>query len=167
MRRPRLLLSIVLATLGVLACAGAPWTSGVGGQSATPTTQATQGTVTQSDSGCTITGLSPSISAGYITLTAVNKTTAVAGFDMWRISEPNTYQDLAAFVEKDNRLAADGQPGLGPPPFGTDLVSAQILPSKTGTLYGAVRRGTYGIVCLGQTPAGSRPTGVIGPVQVQ
>jgi hypothetical protein len=105
--------------------------------------------------------------AGYITLTAVNQTSELAGFDMWRISEPATYQDLAAYVEKEKQLAAGGQSGLNKPSSVSDLVSAQILPSETGVLYGAVRKGTYGIVCLGATPSGTRPIGLVGPIQVQ
>jgi hypothetical protein len=107
------------------------------------------------------------VKAGYITLTAVNKTSAVAGFDMWRISEPKTYQDLAAYVAREKDLAASGRVPLGIPSFVSDLVSAQIPASKTGVLYGSVRQGTYGIVCLGQTPSGSRPTALVGPIQVQ
>ena len=123
--------------------------------------------MTKTDTGCTLTGVAGPIKAGYVTLTAVNQTSAVVGFDMWRISEPNTYQDLAAYVAREKDLAASGQSGLNQPTFVSDLVSAQVLPSKTGVLYGSVRQGTYGIVCLGQTPSGSRPTALVGPIQVQ
>jgi len=100
-------------------------------------------------------------------LNAVNQTSALAGFDMWRITEPNTYQDLVAYVAKEKDLAAAGQGGLGHPSFVSDLISAQVLPSKTGTLDGSVRQGTYAIVCLGPTGAGTRPLALVGPIQVQ
>ena len=132
--------------------------------SAVPTSQ---GTVTQTETGCTLAGVAGPVKAGYVTFTAVNQTSALAGFDMWRISEPNTYLDLAAYVDKDKQLSAAGQSGLGHPSWVTDLVSAQILPSKTGVLYGSVRQGTYAIVCNGPTPGGTRPVGLLGPIQVQ
>ena len=164
MRDQRRALSMMLVALSVVACGGAAPASGGTSQSSSA---ATQGTLTGSDTGCTLTGLAPSITAGYITLTAVNQTNSTFGFDMWRISEPDTYQDLVAYVEKDKQLAATGQAGLNHPAFVSDLVSAQILPSKTGELYGSVRKGTYAIVCLGPTPGGTRPIGVVGPIQVQ
>ena len=160
----RQLQSLVLAVVWTFACGGSTSSSGSAAPSAEPTPQ---GTVTQTDTGCTLTGVAGPMKAGYVSLNAVNKTSALAGFDMWRITEPNTYQDLVAYVAKEKDLAAAGQGGLGHPSFVSDLISAQVLPSKTGTLYGSVRQGTYAIVCLGPTGAGTRPLALVGPIQVQ
>ena len=135
----RQLQSLVLAVVWTFACGGSTSSSGSAAPSAEPTPQ---GTVTQTDTGCTLTGVAGPMKPGYVSLNAVNQTSALAGFDMWRITEPNTYQDLAAYV-------------------------AQVLPSKTGTLYGSVRQGTYAIICLGPTGAGTRPLAMVGPIQVQ
>lgn len=153
----------MLATVCTVACAGSTSTGG----SAAPSANPTQGTVTRTDAGCTLMGVAGPVKAGYITLTAVNETSATAGFDMGRITEPNTFQDFATYIEKDKQLAAAGQASLGHPAYFTDVFRVQLQPSKTGELYGSVRQGTYAIACFGQTATGMRPTALVGPIQVQ
>jgi hypothetical protein len=96
----------------------------------------------------------------------MNKTSGYVGVEMGRIAESNTYQDLVAHIDREKQLASEAKPGLGRPSYITDLITAQTaLPN--GSLDGEARSGTYAIVCIGPTPGGPRPIGLVGPIQVQ
>lgn len=83
--------------------------------SGSPSPGAIDGTVTQSDAECTLSGASARAKAGHIRLAVVDRSTNSATFDMWRINATSSYQDLVAHVEKEKQRAAKGEPGLGHP----------------------------------------------------
>ena len=99
----------------------------------------------------------------------MNETDALAAFHMWRIADGYTYDQLAAHIVEERRLAEAGEPGLGHPFFVGDLIEIVLQARESGTMVGTVRSGTYGIVCIRmfQQTGKPRPFGVIGPVEVQ
>ena len=122
-----------------------------------------------SASRCTLDAAKGSISPGLVSLTAVNETDALAGFDMWRIADGSTYAQLAAHIKKESRLAKAGMPGLGHPGYVGDLIRVMLQAGESGIMVGTVHPGTYGIVCLRmfEQVGDLRPAGVLGPVEVE
>lgn len=144
------------------------------GVTATPTAEATQapptqiGTVRVSASECTLDLVDGPINPGLVTITAVNETDARAMFDMWRITEGSTYEQLARYIKKERRLAEAGDPGLGHPWFVADLIRVGLGPGESGALVGTVISGTWGIVCIRKFErSGIRPFALVGPVEVE
>ena len=131
------------------------------------------GTVTVSGSECTLDLPGGSISAGPVTLTAVNENDAPAAFDMFMIADGHSYRELAARIEKERQLAEAGKAGIGPGPsvfVSTRITSGLLEARESGTLTGAVEPGRWAIVCLQRfkrTADPVRPFFLVGPVEVE
>ncbi len=169
--RPVVLAPVLAVVLIANACGG-----GGARETTTPTTEATQapptqvGTVSVSASECTLDLVDEPINPGLVAFTAVNQTDGRAMFDMWRITEGFTYEQLARHIDKERRLAEAGQPGLGHPSFVEDLslIRVGLGPGESGALVGTVFPGTWGVVCIRKFErAGIRPFALVGPVEVE
>jgi hypothetical protein len=114
-------------------------------------------------------GVSGPISPGLVEFKAMNKTDALAAFNIARIEEGHTYEQLAAHIKKEIRLARAGKPGLGHPSFAVPLFEVLLQPGESGSMSGTVQPGTYGIACAGvyEQVGELRPTGAIGPLEVE
>lgn len=128
-------------------------------------------TLTLSQNDCTLRPDLAEMTAGAIRLLAVNETGAQAAFDMWRIGESGSFEELVAHVEEERRLADAGDAGLGHPSFASSLISSGILQAEESkVINGVTQPGTYGIVCLRHfelvTDDPFRPFTVVGPIEV-
>jgi len=137
-------------------------------ETATPS-PAYLGTVTLSPSECSLEAAGGPIAAGRVSVTARNDTNDLAVFHMWRIADGHTFEEFAGYIAEERQLAERGEPGLGHPGFVEDLIETVLEAGEAGTITGAVRAGTYAIVCIPMFPqAGEpRPFGIVGPVEVR
>jgi hypothetical protein len=126
-------------------------------------------TVTQLDSECTLDLASEPITEGRVEFTAINETDSVLAFDIWRIADGSTYEQLAAHIEKENGLAEASQEGLGPPSLVGNLVRIELGPHDSRSQAGKVISGSYAILCIRDfnDQAGKRPFSIVGPFQVE
>ena len=168
-------LLIVLVTAAACSTSGAPTpspTAELQPQQESLAPPPVVGTVTVSKSTCTLDLPGGSITAGPVTLTAVNENDAPTAFDMFMIADGRSYQEFAARIEKERRLAEAGKPGIGPGPsvlVSTRISSGLLEGRESGTLTGAVEPGRWAIVCLQRfkgTTDPVRPFSVVGPVRV-
>lgn len=111
------------------------------------------------------------MSAGEVTIQAVNQTPETAAFDLFLIGPGGSFEDLADHVAAEKARAEGGQPFAGPPPWadhvgGSDLIAVD----RTETFSVALESGTYGFVCLWKFDDAFtdpvRPFAVAGPVEV-
>jgi hypothetical protein len=105
------------------------------------------GIVRVSQSDCVLGLKNRQIEAGPVALTAVNQTGGPGGFDLWRIDGGATFEQFAAHIAKEKRLAQAGKPFLGPPSYVGDLTQLPLQGGERSNLVATVRPGTYAIVC--------------------
>jgi hypothetical protein len=122
--------------------------------------------------GCTLEAESTTVAATSVRATAVNQTEHPGAFDMWRINDDRTYQDLADHVAAEVEAASAGRPVLGHPGFVSNNLSSGIVAAgESAQIEGNVRPGTYAIVCLGHFDAVAddpfRPRAVVGPIEIR
>jgi hypothetical protein len=138
---------------------------------ANPSSQEPMATITIGQDECELDPSLTETAAGAIQLRAVNETDALAAFDMWRIGESGSLDQLVAHIAEERRLAESGDPGLGHPSFASSLISSGILQAGESKLVsGVTQPGTYGIVCLRHfvlvTDDPFRPFTVVGPITI-
>lgn len=109
------------------------------------------------------------VEAAEVTLEARNETEFQAAFDLWRIDDDGTYEDLVAHVEAEREAAEAGAPGLGHPGFLSGQLSSGILEAgATKLMTGRLTPGTWAVVCLSHFDAVTddpfRPSAVLGPI---
>ena len=125
------------------------------------------GPLTQSASECTLEAGEDPVSAGQVAITVVNKTDAEVSFDMWRIAEGHTYEEFAAHIDEERRLAEAGEQVLGPPSYAEDLIQIKVQPGES-EIFETLSPGTYAIVCFEEyDQVGGRPSALVGPVEVE
>ena len=126
-------------------------------------------TVSRSESACTIVLGKDPITAGNAKFMAVNDTDTLVAFDTWRIADSATYDQLAAYIENGNDLVEAGEEAPHPPTFVGDLFRIEVRPHESSAAVGRLLSGTYAIVCIQESdsPAGTRPFAIAGPLQVQ
>lgn len=168
----------VVATLTVLAATGcsssAPTSEGTTGSSSITPSSGTPaptllGTIVVSERRCKVDGVASPVTAGPVALTIVNETDDFAMANMSKILEGGTYQDLAAHITEEIRLAEHGKPGLNHPDYAPPSFELSVRGGGTSTLTGEVSEGTYAIVC-GRTYEEVdevRPSDVSGPYRVE
>jgi hypothetical protein len=130
------------------------------------------GTVTLMWDGCGLDAPDTTVTGTSVLVTAVNQTEYQGAFDMWRINNDRTYQDLVDHVAAEVEAASAGRPVLGHPGFVTNNLSSGIVAAgASARIEGRVTPGTYAIVCLGHydTVADDpfRPRAVVGPIEVR
>jgi hypothetical protein len=106
----------------------------------------TAGSFSFSASECTYDG-PETMAAGQVTFALVS-TDGEADFDLWKLDEGHTYEELAAHVAKEVKLAGQGRPPLGYPTFAELIVEATTDPDGGGTLTASVEAGEYGMACI-------------------
>lgn len=137
-----------------------------------PAAPADLGVVTLTDDACSLEPGPPIlIVAGKVTLLAANETEFRGAFDLWRIDDDRTFDDLVAHVDAEREAAVSGAPGLGHPGFVSHQISSGVLwPDSTAPMTGWVTAGTWAIVCLGHFDAVTddpfRPFAALGPITV-
>lgn len=86
------------------------------------------GVATVTDETCTLEPDAPiTVEAAEMTLEARNETEFRAAFDLWRIGDDRTFEDLVAHVEAEREAAEGGAPGIGHPGFVSGQISSGIL----------------------------------------
>ena len=127
------------------------------------------GTVTQSPSECTLDAVDGPISTGRVSFNAVNDTAVFAGFDMWRIAEGHSYEELAAAIQEARRNAEAGGAVISHPEYLSGLIQVQLQPGESKVMAGRVQPGTYAIVCIRmfEQVGEPRPFSILGPIEVR
>lgn len=127
------------------------------------------GTITLTKPECTLEGVSGPISPGAGAFAVVNHTDGYADFEMGKIAEGHTYEELQKYVAKARKVAEAGGPVVHRPSYLGGGGSARLRAGESGILIAtALVPGTYGVVCLRAFPkVGMRPSGLAGPVQVE
>lgn len=125
------------------------------------------GTVTLSDSDCTLDLAQDPVRAGQVELVVVNNTGATGAFDMGRIHDSSSYEELETVITAAIRAAEASEEMVPRPSFlGSGLLSRAVQGGESQTLTGTLTAGTYGLVCLGTYEVGVRPVAVLGPIEV-
>jgi hypothetical protein len=160
------------ATLGVwlvaVACGGGASPASPP-EEASPSAPTPVGTLTVTDSGCTIEGVDGPIAPGRITFLAANETDRAAAFNIAAIEEGHSFDELVSHIDQEIGLAEAGDPALGHPSFAVPLFDVLLDAGGSGTLSGTISDpGTYGLTCARvYDEAGElRPAGALGPVEV-
>jgi hypothetical protein len=142
------------------------------GHAPIPSAPAEIGTISLTADSCTLDQESTAFAPGPVTLVAVNETVWPAAFDLWRIADGHTFEDLQAHIDAERERAEAGQSVLGHPGFVGGLISSGPVPAGGEVVMrGSTTAGTYGIVCLGHYDAVPddpfRPFALIGPLLVE
>lgn len=138
----------------------------------TPGAVVNLGIVTITADACTLEPDTPvSVEAGEVTVEARNETEFRAAFDLWRIDDDRTFEDLVAHVEAEREAASTGAPGIGHPGFVSGPISSGIVEAGAKKpMTGRITPGTWAVVCLSHFEAVTddpfRPSAVLGPVSV-
>jgi hypothetical protein len=121
--------------------------------------------VTISRDACTSDGLGALIPERF-RATFVNGTSGYAIFNLARLNEGSSYQELAAYVGEEHRLMQIGEPEPGTPPFVTIFIQRALGPLTRSDVDAVLPRGTYGVVCARGTASRHEAIFVIGPYVV-
>lgn len=182
-RHPRIWMAAAPRLAGALLVAALASGCGAVGVSAPPATPsgdrtppapagpAALGTITVTETGCTLDGAPERIEPGPFVLDVHNGTPAAAGFDMFRIGQAASVEDFVTHVEAERSSALAGEPFLGPPIWATHIVGSDLLDSGTSaTLEGTAAPGPYAVVCLWKfedvTSDPVRPFALVGPISI-
>jgi hypothetical protein len=131
------------------------------------------GVATVSADACSLEPAGPiTVEAGDAELEVRNETEFQAAFDVWRIDDDRTFEDLVAHVDAERTAAEAGSPGLGHPGFLSGQISSGILEAGASKpVTGDVTPGTWAVVCLSHFDAVTddpfRPSAVLGPLIVE
>lgn len=126
------------------------------------------GTVTLSKTDCVLNANGP-IEAGPIAIKATNNMDSWAGFDMWRITEGHSYDELEKVIQEAKEQAEAGLEGSDHPAYLANPINIFLQAGETRDLRGVVVPGTYAIVCLQTFPqvGEMRPFSLVGPLEVK
>jgi hypothetical protein len=162
-------LAIIAGAL-LTGCAGSgPASPSASTTVAEPSGPQSVGTVVITEADCTFQPSADQLRPGAAELSVTNNTDGVAGVHLWRIIDGHTYDELAAHVAEEVRLAQAGEPGLGHPDFVADLVEVVADAGNSASATGTLRVATYGLVCarLSETASQRGPFKTIGPIEVK
>lgn len=129
------------------------------------------GTVSITNSECTLDTRNEPVASGDFTLTVVNETSAEAVAQVLIIHDGYSFEELGAHIEEEIRRAQSGQAPLGHPPSSqativadTGLVEAG---ESTSLELDAAEPATYAVVCgrHHETAGELRPFEVLGPLE--
>jgi hypothetical protein len=159
-----------IAVVAVRAGIGSSEPGGVGTQPSRPSVVSGAGpvaTVTSDGETCSIDIAADRIEPGYVTFRAVNDTDARAMFDSWALADGYTFGAFERAVERDVRLAAEGQ-GDWPGDDKVTYLRSDVVPAHgSDIIVVPMSSGRHAITCLkpfeGQ---GLRPFGIAGPITV-
>ena len=121
--------------------------------------------VTVSRDACTSDGFGALIPERF-RATFVNGTSGHAAFNLARLNDGSSYQELAAYVGEQQRLMQIGEPEPGTAPFVTIFIQRALAPLDRSDIDTVLPRGTYGIVCARGTASRREAIFVIGPYVV-
>lgn len=102
--------------------------------------------LTLADNACRFAGPA-SVPAGSLAIDVENQSSAAGRFELMRLAEGATADDLAAHVGEQQRRIAEGLAPGGKPSFASIVDSVGVVARWNSTLSGDVTAGAYGLVC--------------------
>ncbi len=134
-----------------------------------PTPILLAGTITRTESECSIALPAEPILAGPVEFTAINETDSLVAFHIWRIEDGRTYERLVERIEWENDQVEAYIESAGPPSFVGHLIEVLVQPDTSGSRVGKVISGTYAVVCIRDysDQLGKRPYAIVGPFLVK
>jgi hypothetical protein len=107
------------------------------------------------------------IPAGRVRFTVENQTEVLGVVNIARL-EGASFQEFAAHVAEELRLAKAGEPGLGHPSYAVPIGDVLVDPGETVELTATLEPGTHALLCgrLYEEVGELRPSMAIGPVEV-
>jgi hypothetical protein len=131
------------------------------------------GTVTLTPTECAFAPGPAPLIPGLLRVDIRNDSEHNGGFDLLRIREESTYDDLAAFVREEDARVRAGEPYLGAMALTTNEATWDLAPGETFSLIFDASQGTYGVLCSRIDPAAAGPGGIVfsftlfGPLEVR
>lgn len=129
--------------------------------------RANGGTLTLATAACGFEPGAHPIPAGPVTFTVENRIEVLGVVNIARL-EGASFQEFAAHVAEELRLAKAGEPGLGHPSYAVPISDVLVDPGETAKLTATLDPGTHALQCgrvygeVGEL----RPAMAIGPVEV-
>jgi len=100
-------------------------------------------------------------------MTFVNGTSDYhAVFQILRLDDGSSYQELAAIVAENQRRLQAGEPLLSPPSFAATVIQRPLEPMGRSDVDTTLARGSYAIVCSRVTPSRTEALIALGPYVV-
>lgn len=124
------------------------------------------GKATLSADRCAYTSAIAALPEGLVSFEVVNETAEFSGFDLLRVSDGSTFEDVIAHIAVENDRADSGLAPAGFPSSAEHLGQQGLDPGMAGSISVVARQGTYGIVCI--VRAGEDPLRfyLVGPLEV-
>lgn len=159
----RIVISILLSIF-LSACGGGS------GQTPKPTaTRAPQtlGTITWTGSECTLDLNEIQLRSGNISIELVNTTDNNTVFNLVKIGEGHSFEELVEHINQERQLAEEGEPALGLPAYAEEVSDLLCLADVSITKVVTLNSGTYGFICSQDIEnVGERPFSILGPIEV-
>lgn len=165
-------LSIFAIGLMLSACAApGPATSAPQATSSRPPapSPAAIGTLTFTDTACTLDVTASPVRPGLLSLSVVNQTSSLIAADMSRIGEGHTYDEFTRDIETARKAAEAGEAVVHRPSYLLDFGPIQLGAGGSAPLISSGLPGTYAIVCLRMYDklGEIRPFAFAGPLEVR
>lgn len=130
-----------------------------------PTAPAPVATVVLSEEDCRTEGLGATV-VGRLEVDLINRTADPARFDLIRLNDGHSYDELVAVVAEDNRRVKQGENTVGPWAFATLLQISLIDAGTYKRLEAQLIPGRYTVVCIRATATPRSVRIATGPFRI-
>ncbi len=107
--------------------------------------------LTLSDDSCTYEGAAAP-PAGALSVDVANESAQNGGFELLRVAEGSSFDDLEAYVEEEQQRLKEGVEPLGPPAFAPIAARVEVESGEAGVLSADVMASTYALTCFNAPP---------------
>jgi hypothetical protein len=109
-------------------------------------------TLALTDDTCTYVGDTTVPATETLEVEVANESSTLGAFELARIEEGASFEDVRAYVESERKRLADGLEIAGPPAILTNLARVQTSPGGTGLLVASIGEGEYVLWCAHDHP---------------
>lgn len=110
-------------------------------------------TFTLTNSNCAAEGIGAVIQGQFVAV-VINTTSSRAAFNLQRLIDGRTYQELELFIQARQQAIASGRDTPAVPPMVTHVAGVFVEPGQRGKVEATLSSGTYDLVCRRDSPGG-------------